>query len=642
MPASNTAVELDTAGLFIAPLARGAALQTRDALELFARHACADREVIRMLVPDVKIRGTSGDDDEETGKFTAVINTDDIDRYQSIVDPAGGVFDDYRANPVLQYMHGLDQVVGSWPVGRVLELRRNSKEIEVDLEFDLKGALHGDQSKKLGAELARLYREKWLRGFSVGFIPVSYEMQMIDEKYVLKYTAWELVELSCVLVPGNQKALARALADGSITDEGLRQSLARVVDVKAAEDQRLADQRATEQPACARESVQTVAREKHGKKLAGEQTIKLRGGMSIRLDMDDFDMADEHKERLLDLLRDATVMPGDVDGGPTETIPTKTAPAVEAKAVEAKPAEHPANRNAFPIEWDANWDLQAEAKAASPKVRAAMAAITIDGRDGSTVPVAVHHHADGRLSWRALAFAMTRLLTQPANLTREQKDQIYQHLAEHYRQLDIAPPEPGAKTPEQAYDLALDGRLALIDSAGYGWLYVEPVQKSGRLVPGFQRIDDPKALRLGHVPGVGRLNDHRHWGKRSVGELPRDEALLQELAANQRMLAEVLETREGKAISKANKEKIRAAADHMEEVAKALKGHTKTMGAHIECLRDLLGDDDYSDDSEFPGDKKSAASAGRGQLDPGAGDGAQPTRQNQAGAKANGSGRPLA
>src|SRR5581483_1042101 len=101
---------------------------------------------------DVEVRAAEGEGSE--GKLTAVINTDDIDRYQSIIEPSGGSFDDYRANPVLQYMHGLDYAVGSWPVGRVNEIRRNAKQIEVDLEFDMKGALHGDQNKKLGAELA--------------------------------------------------------------------------------------------------------------------------------------------------------------------------------------------------------------------------------------------------------------------------------------------------------------------------------------------------------------------------------------------------------------------------------------------------------------------------------------------------------
>jgi hypothetical protein len=226
----------------------------------------------------------------------------------------------------------------------------------------------------------------------------------------------------------------------------------------------------------------------------------------------------------------------------------------------------------------------------------------------------VHHHCDGRLSWRGLAEAMARLLCEPINLDAAEKDAIYRHLAEHYEQLGIAAPDPGAKTPDAAYELAVEGRIALVDAADYAWLYDDAEEVEGRKAPRFARCDEPATLRVGHFPPVGRCTDPRMWGKRSVGRPPRDESLLEDLATTQRALKELLESRKGAEFSTKNKAKVR-------DMAKQMEGHADELHSRASSMKEMAGSmrgmiEDQKDDTskgasghENRGDRGPAGSA---------------------------------
>jgi len=162
-------------------------VQTREALELIAKRAVDGRETIRQAFLRSTIRDAAINSDGTPKPLEGTINTGEVDRYQSIIVPAGMDFTAFRANPVMLWMHGLD-AAGSWPVGRVLEINRTAELIGVKWEFDLDG--------ELAAELDRLYRQKWLRGLSVGVIPIAYDFIMVDGRSVIRYTASELAELS--------------------------------------------------------------------------------------------------------------------------------------------------------------------------------------------------------------------------------------------------------------------------------------------------------------------------------------------------------------------------------------------------------------------------------------------------------------
>lgn len=193
-------------------------------LREIAQRAVDKRETLRAFFPMAEVRSkraaqiredADDGDGAADGPIVAVINTDDVDRYRTIVDPAGAELEAFAENPIVLWQHGLDWGVGSWPVGTVVNLTRSDKEIEAEVQFDLESGL--------GAELDRLYRDKILRGFSIGFIPHSFVYEQIDDKEILRYTKWELVELSAVSVPANPQALARSLE--SIKTPELRQAV---------------------------------------------------------------------------------------------------------------------------------------------------------------------------------------------------------------------------------------------------------------------------------------------------------------------------------------------------------------------------------------------------------------------------------
>ena len=63
-----------------------------------------------------EVAASGGTDGDESGPLEAVINTADVDRYRTIVDPKGAVFDNFLKNPILQWAHGMDFSIGTWPV----------------------------------------------------------------------------------------------------------------------------------------------------------------------------------------------------------------------------------------------------------------------------------------------------------------------------------------------------------------------------------------------------------------------------------------------------------------------------------------------------------------------------------------------
>lgn len=471
--------------------------------------------------------------DKVADPIVAVINTADLDRYGTIVDPKGCDFEQYLRNPIVLWQHGMDMAIGNWPVGAVQSITRSDAEMEVELSFDTES--------ELGAELDRLYRKKILRGFSIGFLPSDAVFEMVEGKEIMRYTKWELLELSAVSVPANAQALSRAVGEVKTTElkQALRdfekggKSAALLID----EDADLGD---------------VVNPLEQATRTNDESYVEVEfDGMKIRIKAGEEPLWIEKLQKLIDLKRETP-------------------------------------KQEFPIEWERDFDVAAEFKAATGEaVRSAMTALTIDLGESKRF-LLPHHHADGHLSWRALATQMARLLTEPMNLTPEQCTAAYEHIAEHYRALGIEPPEAGAKTPEQAYDLALEGRMAHLDEQGNAWLFVEPVARGGAFLPGFVRCDDSKSLLVGAAPEMGRLTDHRKWGQRRKVEISRDERLLEELANNQRALKELMEQRKGAKFSKATATKVNNTADSLDELATSLRSCMKQLSAVAGELRDMV------------------------------------------------------
>jgi hypothetical protein len=96
----------------------------------------------------------------------------------------------------------------------------------------------------------------------------------------------------------------------------------------------------------------------------------------------------------------------------------------------------------FPIEYNANLDLTAECKGATDDQLTAMAAVTLDDRQGKRCNLFIHHHRDGRVNAKALADCLRELSRDDCGLTPEQRDFTYMHLVDHYQTPGIKPPGP--------------------------------------------------------------------------------------------------------------------------------------------------------------------------------------------------------
>lgn len=157
-----------------------------------------------------KIR--SLDEKRRTIVFTS--STEKVDRAGDIIRASGWVLDNYRKNPIVLWAHRASDP----PVGKCVEIHVESKSLVQTVEFAPKEVL------PFADTVWNLYREGFLTAVSVGFLPLE-EKPITDEAgrtTGYEFTKQELLELSCVPVPSQPDALARAVRKGIITDAQAR------------------------------------------------------------------------------------------------------------------------------------------------------------------------------------------------------------------------------------------------------------------------------------------------------------------------------------------------------------------------------------------------------------------------------------
>lgn len=151
-----------------------------------------DKFMIRAF-PKVTRRSS---DDKRT---TVVITTDGGDRHGTIIDPNGGVLDNYRQNPVFLINHDYDLLAGS---GAELTVQNNQIVANID-----------DDMWDLEDERILPYYNKVKKGImrsaSIGFKPLKVEYEdeegkPLDMPIIRK---WELLEFSFVTVGSDPQAL---------------------------------------------------------------------------------------------------------------------------------------------------------------------------------------------------------------------------------------------------------------------------------------------------------------------------------------------------------------------------------------------------------------------------------------------------
>lgn len=170
-------------------------------------------------------------DDVRPGErsVVAIINTAALDRYKTVIDPSGMQAEAYRKNPVVLWEHGRDPVRGRLPVARNMWIKGRKQERDVIAKCQFRA---GDEFAEL---LFSMYQDETLKGFSIDGLPdpascsppTSDELRKRPDLAECRcvYRSWELLEYSCVSVPGNAGALALAVSRGLWVPDDVRAAL---------------------------------------------------------------------------------------------------------------------------------------------------------------------------------------------------------------------------------------------------------------------------------------------------------------------------------------------------------------------------------------------------------------------------------
>lgn len=140
--------------------------------------------------------------DHENRTINVIMSTKGQDRQGDIVEPKGLDFSDFIANPVVLWAHDLIKP----PIGKVLRHKSYNDRVEATVQF---------ADSPFALEIFDLYAKGFLKGWSIGFLPVEWERIEADEKKGVpsgfRIIRAKVVELSAVPVPANAESLSKAL-----------------------------------------------------------------------------------------------------------------------------------------------------------------------------------------------------------------------------------------------------------------------------------------------------------------------------------------------------------------------------------------------------------------------------------------------
>jgi len=142
----------------------------------------------------------------------AIGSTSKVDRDKEIVNVKGMDISAYKQNPVLLWSHQHDMP----PIGRAEKITKTK---DGELKFELKFA--EEDINPFADVIYKLYKNKYLNSFSIGFMPDFKEVTYDEKKGITTYNKAELLELSAVPVPANSGAvvITRSLINKAVDDK---------------------------------------------------------------------------------------------------------------------------------------------------------------------------------------------------------------------------------------------------------------------------------------------------------------------------------------------------------------------------------------------------------------------------------------
>ena len=357
--------------------------------------------------------------------FNVTITTTVTDRDGDIVEAKGAKLANFRKNPVVLMAHDYRGL----PIARAENLEKTDDYIKSKVIFPPEG------DYPLADTVYRLYKGKFMRAWSIGFIPIKTE-DIVDEdeknnteilrRKGRRIKSWELLEFSGCSVPSNPEALNNMLGKGINIDTLKKAGFIEI------ENDTITKPEETEEfihipvrPASdfVGGSFRTITIDvKKGiKAVIGKLKTDPQGSTHVQKYIFDkskgWTMAsaqawvNEHKKEYEDIKEKGV-------------IPYKETP----KAPEDET-------------WDAGREVR-EAEVSDLKIMCAW--FDSENPDIKTAYKLPHHKAKGHaVVWRAVAAAMGALLGARGgvNIPASDKNGVYNHLVKHYKQFDKEPPE---------------------------------------------------------------------------------------------------------------------------------------------------------------------------------------------------------
>lgn len=158
--------------------------------------------------------------DENSMTIEHIVNTKTLDRYNTFVIPQGAEIENFLKNPVVLWLHNVDNNPVKIPIARCEEIEITEDAIKVKTRFN--------ENDPLSVKVFQAYRDGFLSAWSIGFQPknfiayceenreelnIRFGLEVSEEQlrntptglYVID--KWELHEYSAVPVPANPEAL---------------------------------------------------------------------------------------------------------------------------------------------------------------------------------------------------------------------------------------------------------------------------------------------------------------------------------------------------------------------------------------------------------------------------------------------------
>lgn len=145
--------------------------------------------------------------------FTFVASTSDPDRHRTVLNPEGWSLENFRANPIIGYMHNVyGNLSGPDDPDDVIGL---GKKVYVNDEGELILEMIFDQENEKARKIQSKVERGFLRTVSVGFIELGEGHRGNKEKYedpeLYYFDRQELLEVSIVNIPSNPNAKKKTL-----------------------------------------------------------------------------------------------------------------------------------------------------------------------------------------------------------------------------------------------------------------------------------------------------------------------------------------------------------------------------------------------------------------------------------------------